>query len=171
MDDYLDGPLDRLIGKKTWAADLQEATLPYALLAFSLAVIAEPTWSITLFWASYAVGMRGDRLRPLPLGLTGWQEALLLGVLTLSAFGWKALVTSWAAIFSLQAVDDLLDSSTRQDVRGCQLGDEMGSGGDWLSRRHCHSAIMLSGRDQAPIGFDQRTIDSEHFAAYGEKGR
>lgn len=124
MDDYLDGPLDRLIGKKTWAADLQEATLPYALLAFSLAVIAEPTWSITLFWASYAVGMRGDRLRPLPLGLTGWQEALLLGVLTLSAFGWKALVTSWAAIFSLQAVDDLLDHQQ----------DKMCGAANWATR-------------------------------------
>lgn len=124
MDDYLDAPLDRLISKRTWAMDLQEAALPYALIALSLGIIADPLWSITLFWASYSIGMRGDLSRPLPLGLTGWQEGLFLGVLTLLLFGWKALLTSWAAIFSVQAIDDLLD----------QKQDRMSGAGNWAVR-------------------------------------
>jgi hypothetical protein len=109
MDDFLDASIDSMIGKRTWAASLDEAALPYALVALSLAAVAEPVWSITLFWASYAVGMRGDLTRPLPLGLTGWQEASLLGMIAILAFGWRTVFTSWAAIFSVQAIDDLLD--------------------------------------------------------------
>ena len=80
MDDHIDTPLDALVGNRTWAAELKEAALPYALLALSLGFLAEPNWSATLFWASYAVGMRGDLNRPLALGLTGWQETAIVGV-------------------------------------------------------------------------------------------
>jgi 4-hydroxybenzoate polyprenyltransferase len=124
MDDYLDTPVDRIIGRQTWAARLEEAALPYALLALSLAVIAEPIWAITLFWASYAMGMRGDMARLLPLGLRGWQEALVLGVISGLAFGWKVTISSWLAIFTVQAIDDLVD----------QQQDKMTGAGNWASR-------------------------------------
>ncbi|NLY29301.1 MAG: hypothetical protein GX047_01555 [Firmicutes bacterium] len=109
MDDYLDAPFDQMIGKRTWAAELKEAAFPYALAALSLGVAADPVWSITLFWASYAVGMRGDLIRPLSLGLTGWQEALVLAFLAHLLFGWQEMLSSWMAIFALQAIDDLRD--------------------------------------------------------------
>ncbi len=113
MDDYLDAPCDKMMGKKTWAAELEAAALPYALAALSLGVAAQPAWSITIFWASYALGMRGDLSRPLNLGLTGWQEALILALIAWLVFGWQESLTSWAAMFALQAVDDLIDQ--RQD--------------------------------------------------------
>ncbi|NMB11415.1 MAG: hypothetical protein GX977_03915 [Firmicutes bacterium] len=124
MDDFLDASLDSMIGKRTWTASLGEAALPYALVALSLAALAEPVWAVTLFWASYAVGMRGDLTRPLPLGLTGWQEALLLGMIAIWAFGWRTVFTSWAAIFSIQAIDDLLDRKQ----------DKMTGAGNWATR-------------------------------------
>lgn len=124
MDDYLDAPVDQIIGRQTWAAGLEEAALPYALLAVSLAVPAEPSWAITLFWASYAMGMRGDLTRPLPLGLRGWQEALVLGVISGLVFGWRATISSWLAIFTVQAIDDLMD----------QAQDKMTGAGNWASR-------------------------------------
>ena len=124
MDDYLDASTDRMVGRRTWAAELEEAALPYALVALSLAVIAEPVWSVTLFWASYAVGMRGDLARCLPLGLKGWQEALLIGIIAGLAYGWKTTVSSLLAIFSVQAIDDLID----------QEQDKMAGAGNWVLR-------------------------------------
>ncbi len=112
MDDHIDTPLDALVGNRTWAAELKEAALPYALLALSLGFLAEPNWSATLFWASYAVGMRGDLNRPLALGLTGWQETAIVGVVISPICGWQALLTSWAAVFSIQGIDDLIDQKT-----------------------------------------------------------
>ncbi|NLY51403.1 MAG: hypothetical protein GX063_00655 [Firmicutes bacterium] len=109
MDDYLDAPFDQMIGKRTWAAELEEGALPYALAALSLGAAAHPVWSVTLFWASYTMGMRGDLTRPLSLGLTGWQEALILGLLAFLFFDWQEMLTSWTAIFALQAIDDLRD--------------------------------------------------------------
>ncbi|NMB25612.1 MAG: hypothetical protein GX986_08775 [Firmicutes bacterium] len=111
MDDYIDGPWDALIGQKTWAAGLKEAALPYALMALCLGCLADSTWAVTFFWASYAVGMRGDLIRPLALGLTGWQEVALAGVVIYLTCGGYAMFTSWAAIFVMQCIDDLLDQS------------------------------------------------------------
>ncbi|NLJ86419.1 MAG: hypothetical protein GX322_08260 [Firmicutes bacterium] len=108
MDDYLDTAFESTLGV-TWAIQLKEAALPYALLFFSLGCLAEQQWSITLFWASYAVGMRGDLRRPLALGLTGWQETFALGVILSLVWDCQNVFTSWAAIFSLQGIDDLVD--------------------------------------------------------------
>ncbi|MGI6567248.1 MAG: hypothetical protein GX341_08610 [Firmicutes bacterium] len=121
MDDYLDAHFDQMAGKRTWAGELGEAALPYALAALSLGAAFNPAWSLTLFWASYAMGMRGDMTRPLSLGLTGWQEALVLGVFALLVFGWKEVFTSWGAIFVLQAIDDLRD----------EREDRLTSAGNW----------------------------------------
>jgi len=124
MDDFIDVPCDRIIGKRTLAAELKEAALPYALAALSLGMTANPAWAVTLFWASYSIGMRGDLTRPLSLGLTGWQEALVLGLPAVLVFGWQEMVTSWAASFALQAMDDLRD----------QREDQLTGADNWAAR-------------------------------------
>ena len=109
MDDYLDIPWDTIIGRRTWAAKHQHAVLPYALMALCLACLANPFWAVSLFWASYMLGMRGDLNRALALGLTGWQEALITGALLYIIIGGSTLVTSVGAVFCIQSIDDLMD--------------------------------------------------------------
>lgn len=124
MDDYIDAPWDALFGQTTWVAELKEAALPYALMALCLGCLADTTWAVTLFWASYVVGMRGDLKRPLALGLTGWQEATLAGVVIYLVSGGYALFTSWAAVFVMQCIDDLLDQSL----------DKLSGADNWATR-------------------------------------
>ncbi|NLK08402.1 MAG: hypothetical protein GX316_06835 [Firmicutes bacterium] len=109
MDDYLDGPLDALVGKISWSTRLEKGALPYALMVFCLGVAADDGWAVTLFWASYALGMRGDLQRSLLSRLTGWQEIVLTGLCISAVYGSRALGTSWLAVFIVQAWDDLLD--------------------------------------------------------------
>lgn len=128
MDDYLDAPCDRIAGRYTLACLWGRATLCYALVAFSLAVVTQAAWALSLFWASYVLGMGGDMRRSLPLGLSGWQESVLLSIVAVIALGWREVVTSFLAIFVVQAGDDLLDKGRDEKTGGRNLAVRWGRG-------------------------------------------
>lgn len=117
LDDFMDLRSDAQYGVPSIAVRLGEATLPYAMLSLALGAAFDPRFGLSLFLASYAVGMASDLRRILPLGLTGWQESLgafLLGVLFTGP-----LVQLWALSMMafVQCVDDLQDVR-RDDLCG-----------------------------------------------------
>lgn len=109
MDDFLDAPLDRCRGQHTIAQRLGSASLPYALIVLALGAALNPPWAVSLFLASYALGMAGDLGRRVPSGMTGYQEALLgLGACML-LFGLLRALAAFSVILAIQVADDLRD--------------------------------------------------------------
>ncbi|SJZ60186.1 UbiA prenyltransferase family protein [Selenihalanaerobacter shriftii] len=109
MDDYLDQEIDKLIGKKTLAGRLNKAVIPYALLLFSFAVALNSSWAISLFWASYILGMGYDLKNSLPTKLESYQESLFLLIISLLFVQFNQMVSSLLVIFNIQLIDDLID--------------------------------------------------------------
>lgn len=109
MDDYLDQILDRLENKKTLALRWGRATLPYALLSFSLAAAFNYSWAVSLFWASYILGMGYDLTDELPTGLKAYQESLLLLLIGVYILSIKNFLSSLFIMTGIQLIDDLID--------------------------------------------------------------
>lgn len=91
------------------------AFLPYSLLIFSIAASLYLSWAVTLFLASYAVGMANDPGRRLPSSMTAIQESTLAMAIGVFFFGWLEMITSLLLILVVQIVDDLMDE--RADLR------------------------------------------------------
>lgn len=109
MDDYLDQIVDKLENKKTLALKWGRATLPYALLFFSLAAILNYSWTISLFWASYILGMGYNTTDELPTGLKAYQESLLLLLIGIYGLSIENFLSSLSIIAGIQLIDDLID--------------------------------------------------------------
>ncbi|MGI6037616.1 MAG: hypothetical protein ACOYD6_05250 [Limnochordia bacterium] len=97
MDDYLDEPTNT------------DGQVIYALLALSVGASLNPEAALSLFLAAYASGMISDLGRPLPLGLKGWQESLLVLSWGCYRFGWVQQLGALAIIMGIQLYDDLAD--------------------------------------------------------------
>lgn len=109
MDDYLDQEVDKLTGKKTLAVRLERAIVPYTLVLFSLAVSLNSSWALSLFWASYILGMGYDLKNYLPSKLKAYQESLLLLIIGIAFLSVKEIISSLFIIFNIQLIDDLID--------------------------------------------------------------
>ncbi|MCK8825021.1 hypothetical protein MWH30_08115 [Fuchsiella alkaliacetigena] len=109
MDDYLDRYLDKTSGKRTLAFELKQATLPYALLSFSLAVALDYSSALSLFWASYILGMGYDYQKVLPTGLKSYQESLILLLLGAYLLSFLEVISALGIILTIQLLDDLID--------------------------------------------------------------
>jgi len=113
MDDFLDEERDVTAGIRNWAQLLGRSTLPYSLLALAVAAALNPPWAVSLFLASYAVGMSYDHGERLPFGLDNYREAILAVAAGWFLLGPLEMATSLALVIFLQTVDDLWD--WRQD--------------------------------------------------------
>ncbi|WP_148217685.1 hypothetical protein [Acetohalobium arabaticum] len=116
MDDYLDQILDRLQNKKTLALKWGRATLPYTLLSFSLAVVFNYSWAVSLFWASYILGMGYDLTDELPTGLKAYQESLLLLLIGIYILPIENFLSSLSVMVGIQLIDDLIDLKYDKEV-------------------------------------------------------
>jgi hypothetical protein len=116
MDDYLDQELDKLSNKRTMAIKLERASLPYTLLLFSLAVALNYSWSLSLFWASYILGMGYDLQNSLPTGLKSYQESVILLILSLYILEPEQMFSSLLIIFVIQLIDDLIDYKVDKQI-------------------------------------------------------
>lgn len=112
MDDYFDEELDYLLEKKTLAMRLQTSTLPYSLLLFTLAVLLIREMAISLFLASYILGMHSELEERQPSGLKGYQESLLLTLLLFLTIHPLEVMTSFSIILTIQIIDDYVDYYT-----------------------------------------------------------
>lgn len=113
MDDFLDEERDGIAGIRNWAQLLGRSIMAYSLLALAVATALNPAWAVSLFLASYAVGMAHEHGERLPSGLKSYQEAMLALAAGWFLFGPTEMVTSLVLVIFLQAVDDLRD--WRQD--------------------------------------------------------
>ncbi|MFD2168517.1 hypothetical protein [Tumebacillus lipolyticus] len=109
MDDWLDVEFDQCIGRHTLAIRLGRACLPYSLLGFGLALALAPDVALTLFLASYAIGMGHDLREKMPTKLPGWVESL--AAVSFSVWATDIRLTVWAlfVMTTIQLLDDLMD--------------------------------------------------------------
>ncbi len=109
MDDYLDQDLDRIEEKRTLAQHLQRASLPYALILFSIAVLFNKETAISLFAASYILGMHHEWQENLPFGIKSYQESLLVMIICLIFIRPLPMITSFSLMMLVQIADDFID--------------------------------------------------------------
>lgn len=125
-DDYLDQEQDRLAGQVNWTNVLGTGTMFYAIFFLSIAAAINSAVSLSLFFASYIIGMFNDFQSRFPLGLTGWQESLLTLFISLALFGWEITLFSLSLVFAVQLIDDCIDinidSHSGQRNYACRLG-------------------------------------------------
>lgn len=114
MDDFLDEPRDSFLGTKTTSSFLGRAAFPYAMLMLAFAVALKASWAVSLFLASYSIGMFGDLTQRLPTKLKGYQESVLVFVLSSLLVGYREAVTSFLLIVAWNVVDDLIDRDVDQ---------------------------------------------------------
>lgn len=109
MDDFLDLQYDSQAGIPSPAVRLGEATLPYGLILLAIGAAFHAPIALSLFVAAYSIGMIQDLKRPLPSGLTGWQESIL--VLGLGALLLGPVIQIWglAMMVFIQVIDDMID--------------------------------------------------------------
>lgn len=109
MDDFLDLQYDSQAGIPSPAVRLGEATLPYGLILLAIGAAFHAPIALSLFFAAYAIGMVQDLRRPLPSGLTGWQESLLVLGLGALLLGPVNQIWGLAIMVFVQAIDDTID--------------------------------------------------------------
>lgn len=117
-DDWIDQEEDKLAGQKNWAAIIGMGTMLYAILLLILAAAIRAEVSLPLFLASYVVGMFHDLTSQFPLGLSGWQESLVIFIISILFFGFEVTVFSLFFITAVQFFDDWYD--LRSDLMGGQ---------------------------------------------------
>jgi hypothetical protein len=119
VDDFLDNNLDTCSGCYNFANKLGNGAIVYGMLSLALAASINACVSIPLFLASYSIGMFNDLRQPFPSGLSGLQESLLVFILGIVFWGWQSMFFSVLFVFSIQLLDDCLDTYTDQ-LAGCR---------------------------------------------------
>ncbi|MBP2655308.1 MAG: hypothetical protein H6Q73_2877 [Firmicutes bacterium] len=119
IDDYLDRENDAACHQFNWAAYLGPGIAVYAMLFFTVAACINPKLSSALFLASYAIGMLSDLRTRMPSRLLGWQESIVVLIVSSCLLGWRMTVFSMLFIFAVQCIDDCIDLKID---RRCELG-------------------------------------------------
>ncbi len=128
MDEYLDKYGDELAGRLTVTRYLGDGALPYALLAFCLAVLLAPAPAVVLFLAAYAVGMAGEWRQRLPTGWPGGLEAAAVLLVGAAGVGITGMAWGFCFMSSLQCLDDVCDQASDARAGQRNLCRRWGSG-------------------------------------------
>lgn len=108
-DDYLDQLIDKGNSDLSLSAKLKEAVLPYCLLVYSIALLLNYQITLAFFLAAYIVGMFGDLNRPLTFGLKGYQECLLVLIISIAFLGFRISLLAIIVMLIIQVIDDFID--------------------------------------------------------------
>lgn len=111
-DDFLDQETDLGGGRYNWAVCLGPGAMVYALVLLALAAALNARVSLSLFFASYVVGMTNSLGTLLPSRLTGWQESALVTALGIIVFDTRTAFFALLFVASVQLFDDFLDMSS-----------------------------------------------------------
>lgn len=117
-DDWIDQEQDGISGQKNWATIIGIGTMLYAMLLLIIAAAIRADISLPLFLASYVVGMFHDLTSRFPLGLSGWQESLIVLIISLIFFSHQQIIFSLLFVVAVQLFDDWYDFIS--DSRGGQ---------------------------------------------------
>ncbi|GMA61432.1 hypothetical protein NZD89_17125 [Alicyclobacillus fastidiosus] len=109
MDDALDVEYDLCRGRRTLAARLGRASLPYSLLTFGLAMMANRDVALAVFLGSYAVGMFTRAEEFLPSRVPAYVEIVIAACLLVILVGWKDALWGMAAMSMIDWLDDVMD--------------------------------------------------------------
>jgi len=108
LDDYTDEEFDKLVGSPNITVVLGTGIISYAILFFSLACVLNVEISVSLFLASFSLGMTGNLFVKMPSGLKGYQESLLTTVLGIILFK-RQMVAALLLMSSVHLLDDYFD--------------------------------------------------------------
>ena len=126
-DDWLDREVDFELQAYNWSTILGDGTMFYAMLFLTLAASLHTQVCLSLFLMSYGIGMFHDFHNYFPLGLTGWQETLMVSIMSILLFSWQITVFSALFVFAVQLLDDFIDFSSDERRTGqrniaCRIG-------------------------------------------------
>jgi hypothetical protein len=111
-DDFLDQDVDR--SERNFAKKIGKGTMLYGMVSMAIAVSLNASISVSLFFASYIIGMFHDLKRYFPSHLNGIQESLLVFILGVFFWGWRTMLFSIFFVISIQLLDDYIDYYTDQ---------------------------------------------------------
>lgn len=109
MDDYIDRDIDSLAGQKNIFNLNNCRIMPYILLIFGLACFINKKTTLTLFFASYSIGMMGSLEAKMPTSLYGYQESIIIVILGIILFGITEMGSSVFIIACVHLLDDYID--------------------------------------------------------------
>ncbi|WAH35313.1 hypothetical protein [Alicyclobacillus dauci] len=119
MDDALDADYDLCRGKRTLAARLGRACLPYSLVCFAIAMMANAQVSLAVFLSSYAVGMFTRMDERLPSRLPAYMEIVMAVVLCVMLVGWRDALWGVGMMSFIDWLDDVMDR--KKDLESGQV--------------------------------------------------
>lgn len=126
-DDYLDREFDAIAGRTNWAEQLGQGTMLYAMFLLALAAGINAPLSLSLFLASYVIGMFNSMRTKLPSRLNGLQESLLALTAGIILFGWNYMLFAFTFVLAVQLFDDYLDVQSDQIAGQRNLAKRFGS--------------------------------------------
>ncbi|WP_067616899.1 hypothetical protein [Alicyclobacillus acidiphilus] len=109
MDDALDAEFDLCQGKRTLAARLGRAALPYSLAMLAIGVALNPGMAFAAFFGSYAVGMFARPGEQLPTRLPAWVEIVAAIAISVLLVGWRDTLWGVAMMAVVDWLDDVMD--------------------------------------------------------------
>ena len=109
VDDFLDVQHDNAVGFFNWTEILGRGTIIYAMLFLSVGAALYTPLSLTLFLASYIVGMFNDLHKLFPSHLNGLGESQLVGIIGIIIFGLRLMMFSLFFVVFMQLLDDCID--------------------------------------------------------------
>ncbi|WP_067932901.1 hypothetical protein [Alicyclobacillus kakegawensis] len=109
MDDYLDSDYDMACGKRTLAARLERAALPYGLAIALVAAFLNLDVAIAVFFGSYSVGMFSNWKAKMPTRLPAYVEIAASVALACLLTGWQTALWGLAVMAAIDWLDDVVD--------------------------------------------------------------
>lgn len=114
LDDYLDQEIDTACGEHNWINYLGEGAVAYSLPFLAISVALHPGIGVSLFLASWTVGMYRDLHVKYPSRLRGWQESAIVMAAGFYFAGWDTMTFSLLIAAAVQLSDDIIDRYTDQ---------------------------------------------------------
>lgn len=109
MDDFLDSEYDICRGERTMAVKLGRASLPYALVLALSSAYLNLTLAISVFLASYALGMFTNWQEKLPTRVPAYVEIAVAVFLLWMMVGWRTAIWALAFMALIDWLDDVID--------------------------------------------------------------
>lgn len=133
LDDGLDWPRDRAMGRPNWVRCFGRGIHVYAALVLVLAAGVHAATAVPVFLASYGLGMLATPGEKEPSGLKGWQETLLVVFVSLVLVGPVSTLAAMLAVATVQLLDDWWERREERDRPD-----------NWASRLGSTETLLLS---------------------------
>lgn len=109
MDDFLDKDIDKLSNQWNITLILKRAILPYCIVLLILSLYCNFNESVSIFAASYMLGMINEHNQQLPTRLYAWQEGLLMILFAIYMTSVKDVFSALVIVSFIQIIDDVID--------------------------------------------------------------